>query len=292
MSNQQQKELDKDLENSNVAGGWGEQLRETRIRRGLSVEDVSNSLHLEYKLIVAIEAEDLNSLPGSSFVKGYLRNYARLLDMDHQPLINAYAKICGNDDPVLTQVAKFKEASSKDAAPRSATWLVVIVLVVSLGIWWWSEIKPSSTAVEVDSNSVTDSVQTITPEPEVVVTSEPEVFDIVEQEVVVTAKTEVVAEVLEEETTVVIEDVITEKPLQSTIKLTVEQDSWIEITDAQGKRLFMDIVKAGQNKTIDGDPPFKVLLGNAPGVTVEFNDEVYGHAKHNRKGVARFTLGE
>lgn len=54
----------------------------------------------------------------------------------------------------------------------------------------------------------------------------------------------------------------------------------------------MDIAKAGQTKTVEGEAPFKVLLGNAPGVTLEYNGEVYDHAKYNRKGVARFTLGE
>lgn len=182
MSNKRQIEIDTDLENSNIASGWGEQLRETRIRRGFSIEDVSNSLHLEYKLIEAIEAEDTNRLPGSSFVKGYLRNYARFLDMDHEPLVNAYAKMCGNDEPALTQVVKIKEASSKDAAPRSATWLVVIVLFVSLGIWWWSEIKPSATVVGVESNSVVETEQIVTPEPEIVVIPESELVDVVMEE--------------------------------------------------------------------------------------------------------------
>ena len=54
----------------------------------------------------------------------------------------------------------------------------------------------------------------------------------------------------------------------------------------------MDVAKDGQTRTVTGEPPFKVLFGNAAVVTLEYNGEIYDHSKHNSKGVARFTLGE
>ncbi len=287
MSKRQQIEIDTETEGQELDAGWGVPLREMRIRRGMSIEDVSSTLHLEIKLLENIEAEALEKLPPASFVKGYLRNYAKLLDMEHEALVSAFAKVCGDNEPALTQVARYKEASSKDAAPRYATWLVVAVLLVSLGIWWWSTLMTSATEedAEVSIPAVETELVSSEESPSEIMTKlaiepAPELKEVPE-EISITAE-----EVPVVETPVLVE------PIQSTLKLVFEEDSWVEVNDAKGKRLYVNMARAGQTKTVEGEAPFKVLLGNAPAVTVEFNGELYNQSKHNRKGVARFTLGE
>jgi hypothetical protein len=48
-------------------------------------------------------------------------------------------------------------------------------------------------------------------------------------------------------------------------------DSWTEVYDASGARLFYDVGAANSVKTVVGTPPLRVVLGNASGVAVEFN---------------------
>ena len=62
---------------------------------------------------------------------------------------------------------------------------------------------------------------------------------------------------------------------QSQVTLRYSADSWTEVYDASGARLFYDVGAADSVQTVVGTPPLRVVLGNASGVSVEFN----GHSK-------------
>ncbi len=281
MSKKQHIELNAEEEKQDVVERWGSLLRETRIASGMSVEDVSSTLHFELKLIEAIESEDLDRLPTTSFVRGYLRNYSKLLEIDAEPIVQAYSRVCGEDSSVITRVVQVKEVSSKDAGPRYATWLVVAVLAVSLVVWWWAEVLLPSTVKDETVETIIETEPVTSPVADLASSLE---NDELEAE-------ELVVEVQEVEDEVALSE---PEPLPqlSTLVLKFADDSWVEINDAQGKRLYMDVAKAGQTKTVLGEPPFKLLLGNAPAVTLEYDGEVYDHSMHDKKGVARFSLGK
>ncbi len=58
---------------------------------------------------------------------------------------------------------------------------------------------------------------------------------------------------------------------QSQVTLRYSADSWTEVYDATGARLFYDVGSANSVQTVVGTPPLRVVLGNASGVSVEFN---------------------
>jgi cytoskeleton protein RodZ len=62
---------------------------------------------------------------------------------------------------------------------------------------------------------------------------------------------------------------------QSQVTLRYSADSWTEVYDASGARLFYDVGAANSVQTVVGTPPMRVVLGNASGVSVEYN----GHSK-------------
>jgi cytoskeleton protein RodZ len=62
---------------------------------------------------------------------------------------------------------------------------------------------------------------------------------------------------------------------QSQVTLRYSADSWTEVYDASGARLFYDVGAANSVQTVVGTPPLRVVLGNASGVAVEYN----GHSK-------------
>lgn len=67
-------------------------------------------------------------------------------------------------------------------------------------------------------------------------------------------------------------------------------ESWVDIRDATGKRLVRSVGKAGATKEVSGIAPFKVLIGYAPGVAIEYNGELVDYSGQQVKTVARFTL--
>lgn len=65
----------------------GELLGESRMEMGLTVEEVAVSLKLGVDVIEDLEAGDYSRLAGPTFVKGYMRSYARLLHLDEDDLV-------------------------------------------------------------------------------------------------------------------------------------------------------------------------------------------------------------
>jgi cytoskeletal protein RodZ len=58
---------------------------------------------------------------------------------------------------------------------------------------------------------------------------------------------------------------------QAQVTLHYSADSWTEVYDASGARLFYDVGAANSVQTVVGKPPLRVVLGNASGVAVQFN---------------------
>jgi cytoskeleton protein RodZ len=70
-----------------AAAGAGQLLRAARLERGLSVDDVARQLRLSVRQVTALEEDDYSRLSSATFLRGFVRNYAKLLQMDATPLL-------------------------------------------------------------------------------------------------------------------------------------------------------------------------------------------------------------
>jgi cytoskeleton protein RodZ len=78
---------------------------------------------------------------------------------------------------------------------------------------------------------------------------------------------------------------------QAQVTLHYSADSWTEVYDASGARLFYDVGAANSVQTVVGKPPLRVVLGNASGVAVEFNGRNTSVAKLARPdGSVQFSI--
>ncbi|MCK5481043.1 MAG: DUF4115 domain-containing protein, partial [Gammaproteobacteria bacterium] len=75
------------------------------------------------------------------------------------------------------------------------------------------------------------------------------------------------------------------------LKIETSADTWIEVLDAAGLHLEMDLLRAGTSREYRGKAPFSVMLGRASAVEVWFNGQEVDLATHTRGNVARLTLG-
>jgi cytoskeleton protein RodZ len=65
-----------------------------------------------------------------------------------------------------------------------------------------------------------------------------------------------------------------ETPVRSTqLRLELTSESWVEVYDSRGERLYYDVASAGSVQSIEGRPPLRVVLGNAAAVAVQVNGE-------------------
>jgi hypothetical protein len=73
--------------------GWsGALLRRVRETRGLSLRDVGDATRISARYLEALESDDRDQLPSATFVKGYLREIARLLELDEAALVSGYLR--------------------------------------------------------------------------------------------------------------------------------------------------------------------------------------------------------
>lgn len=96
----------------------GNILREARIRRGLSLKDVSEITKVRVKYLEALEQDDYDVIPGSTFVKAYLRTYASLLKEDGDALVEEYRRTY---EPRKNNQGDYYDQTAEQARSRSFT---------------------------------------------------------------------------------------------------------------------------------------------------------------------------
>jgi transcriptional regulator with XRE-family HTH domain len=69
---------------------FGDRLRNAREAQAVSVHDVAAATRISERYLNALEHDELEALPGRVFAKGYIKSYAQFLDIDAQPLLDAY----------------------------------------------------------------------------------------------------------------------------------------------------------------------------------------------------------
>ena len=292
---------------------WGNKLREVRQAEGIALRDVAADLHLDLALLEALENEELDKLPSPSFVKGYIRSYARLLDMPADDLVKAFDCAHGQGGPCLKSIGKIdRQPTSRDKGPRYATWAVIAVIVISVLAWWSSKILSNGVAShEREAADVTMPMEEggdiATLQPDIEVEGESvSVAPLMRPDADAQAKagSQPTPEAAPSQAVPAIEKSVQAEESESAsataanvaadlthLKLTFKEDSWVELTDAQGKRLFYDLGRKGQTKELAGVAPFRVLLGNAAGVELDIDGKMFDHSKYwRRNGAAKFSL--
>ena len=74
------------------------------------------------------------------------------------------------------------------------------------------------------------------------------------------------------------------------LQLRMLNDSWVEITDVDGKRIEFDLLKTGQLHQYAIDLPLDILIGKASAVDLTLNGELVDLSAHTRGNVAKLTL--
>jgi cytoskeleton protein RodZ len=134
-------------ENETARAGLGERLTRARERRGLAVLLAAEKLHLEPRVIEALESENFDVLGAAVYVRGHLQRYAELLGENAAELQALYAgRPHAHATPDLTQVIT-ERARSALPATRLGVWqgaVLTLVLVVVALIWWAMRSGPRS----------------------------------------------------------------------------------------------------------------------------------------------------
>lgn len=276
----------------------GELLKQARERLGLAQKDIAAQLNLQADTIDAVEKNDMVRLPVPTYVRGYIRSYARLVKMDADMLISLYDQYSTPPPEIIPNIKTPSQASSRDRPMRAITYLITFILALLLLAWLQNRymVGKNSGGPPDTSDAGEKTGQHALPDTqnqEPVSPSFPEDAAMTLENVL--NETESADQpVIDITLPAAINPAPTSENLTNSedrLEFTLNHDSWIEAYDANNTRMYHGLARAGNEIKLAGPAPFSVLLGNAQGVMVRFNDEPFDTSPYAKAGIARFTLG-
>lgn len=267
----------------------GRQLAQARVDSGFSIVDVARQLKLSPRQVEAMEAGDYARLPGAVFVRGFIRNYARLVKVD---------------SAVLQAVAE-SEMAPANSAEQELPNSVNIPFPTRRSVQWRKYAIAGGLAVaflalyEFYGNSDVADVAVTPHSPELplqeVVTAKkdaetgamPEGPGAVATE---SATVQVALSMPDNAAALARTTESQHTPREHLLKLTFDRNSWVKVLDDNGRRIFSRLNSAGTEQEVSGLPPLSIVVGNAAGVRLIHNDQRVDLMPHVKVDVARLTL--
>ena len=286
----------------------GQALKAARLAQVMSVQDIARQLRLSEKQIEAIEDDDHSKFPNQIFLRGFIRNYAKLVREDTKK----FSQLLGETfPPTSTQAITF----SVDGTPfipdhkKSKGNLIILLIVVLVSSLLVYEVYRSvgddpKTNENIENGTVAETIIQLETEIEQVpednqnqlssvIKSNGSDFNVLIEEVEVDQQG---GDFLDKEQKVETALEVEDKPVENggggTLRFKFTGESWVEVKDAEGKKIFSQTSPGNTEETVNGSPPFSLTIGNAASVRLFYNDEPVDLILYTNTngGVARLSL--
>ena len=260
----------------------GALLAAEREKQGLSRADVAQRLCMSASQVEALEAGDFSRLPTGPFLKGFARNYARLLGLDAEAVVGLVLRDLPAAPPptlaVPSQEIRFDPFGRKwSPAAVRASMVAMLVLVVGVGsLYWWLNVypakpvsvtAPAAAPAQAELPGLAPPIATPPADPS------PPPAPAPAPEPTPAAKAPAAA-----------------ANGLSRLRFVTLERTWVEVIDRSGERVASRHLEPGNVAEFLGRAPLQVAVGNAPAVRLTFNDREVDLAPHTRSAVARLTL--
>ncbi len=291
----------------------GRRLRVQRQSRGIEVERIAAQLHLRVATVEALEQDRYQDLPGPVFVTGYLRNYARLLGLDAEPLIAAFRATHPDQEPIGVRISPLprQEIGSSHILVRLVSLALLAAVVAMLSLWWQHRAELLSAVTPGDASGlalttpvnnhppldqpIAAATQGATgtalplpgassgrPEPE---SERPAALALPPPGPVIATPDATVA------------GTATEPAAGGTpasppgeVAVTFSSPTWINVRDAAGTLILKGQMHKGDTRVLGGNPPYSVTVGNAAALGVTVGGRPVDLAGRARGKDARFKF--
>lgn len=301
--------------------GPGAALQEERRRQSLSLTDVARQLKLAPRQVEALERDDFAALPGPVFVRGFLRNYARLLGLDPEPMVRTAERLMapaaggeGETKAVasLERGAAVPVVDAGGGEPRSRwpLYLVSVAVILVTGYLATRDRTPQPSSMDVPVAITPSEPAAPAPAPETTAAATAPVPQpaAAHQQAPTPAPAAVVpapepptpsapaatatspAAPAPQASPAPSPPVRTVGSSGPAIRMTFSRESWVEVRDRDGNVIFGQLNPAGSIRVVRGQPPLSIVVGNASGVSLTYNGKTVDLAPHTRTDVARLTL--
>jgi cytoskeleton protein RodZ len=268
-----------------AASTVGHRLRAARERQSLTLQKVSEDLHLDLPVLEAMEENRFRALGAPVYARGHLRKYAQLLGLDVEAVLASYEQEnAGPVEPKLVPSTTEHPAMPPERRTKPLRLALIggalaLVAATAVGAWWYLSARRAAESPAMATAPVpqgdASAPNAIAPAPAVEETSARERPN--SKALQPTRPTTPAATPADGSS--------------ARLRLHFLADSWVEIYDATGARLLFDQRVAESARTVVGVPPFKVLLGNYTGVEITLDGRPVVIPERARYGAtARFRV--
>jgi cytoskeleton protein RodZ len=286
----------------------GQVLQAARLAQDMSIKDIARQLRLSEKQVTAIEEDDHSKFPNQTFLRGFIRNYAKLVREDTEKFSQLFQQTF---PPASTQAISYPV----DGTPftpdhkQSRGNIIIILVAVLVSLLLIYEIYRSrgddhQTDANIENETIAEATIQLETEAEQapkddqnslpsVINSNGSNFNSLTEGVDTDQqknnnldKSKQVGSVPE------VENDPVKKEGERALRFMFNEDSWVEVKDAGGKRIFSQISPGNTEKIVYGSPPFSLTIGNAANVKLVYDTEPVDLMPYTSKhgGVARLTL--
>jgi len=262
----------------------GELLRRERERRSLSQLQAAEDLHLDTRVVEAIEANRFDQLGAPVYARGHLKKYAALLGLSPELVIERYEALTDRPEvptPVPASAVTGAAVTFERRSGFKGPLLVSVTLIV-LALGWWvvDEVtRPSMQAIpQVPSLEPPEEASTLSggvPTPVSLPPAAP-------------PATKAEAEPAPAPAPAPAKTVAVVDPVR--VRLEYSDASWTEIYDASGRQLMFNLGEIGRVRTVTGTPPLRVILGNASAVAMQVNEQSVVVPRRAGRDSAKFVI--
>ncbi|SFQ06700.1 protein RodZ, contains Xre-like HTH and DUF4115 domains [Priestia endophytica DSM 13796] len=304
----------------------GKRLKEARIEKGLSLEDLQKETKIQKRYLAGIEEGNYDLMPGKFYVRAFIKQYCEAVGLNVEQTFEQYqADIPSAQHQVAPEELSRVKTRTKEVAPKNSKVLdalpkaIIAAVVVGVLVLGWvialyinkddkeqanstdsqveSQSEQSSDAQKEDSNDDSEQASTKTDENKEAEKKEAEKKEAEKKEA---AKKEEEKESDKDESKSKLTTVegaanpgtyklegADEFKLELTATATTP--SWVGVTNGKGNSFFSSMLQKGKTETIDltNEQDVKIRVGFAPGVEVKVNGEVVQYPSDPKQNVTQ-----
>ncbi len=258
---------------------FGVRLKEQREQRGITLEEISGATKIGTRMLVALEQDHFDQLPGGIFNKGFIRAYARCLWIDEEQAIADYLVASGNlpsekekdkdkKSDAIGETSAFALQSEGERRESSLPWgtFAILLLLTALGFAVWGiysrAVRKNARKTDIAAAQVSEAESppiTATPPAEPKLQAAPVAKPVSAKSVEAASASASPNSQLP----------AVSAPL--TLRITLHADSWLSITSDGRQVLQGSSFSAPTEKTIRAAREIVVKAGNAAALDLEFN---------------------
>lgn len=306
----------------------GEVLQAARVAKQLTQQDISNSLRYSVKQINALEQGEFDLLPDAMITRGFIRSYAKLLEIDAEPLLASYRQsVSSESDKVIAVRSSMRPVQlTKESQPWLKYILASILVLLFLLAWlFYVDYMPKSPgeAVEMTSEVIEEAAPAATePLPEIALPAAQRMAESDAGAPDLAADPNAAMNTAMQPATAAADvkplDTVTQsdlkplappvnlqmqapvaanpvtispvKPADKTLSMSFSAQSWVSVADKSGKVIYEKMSHSGDLATINAAPPLSLVIGNAGGTKLNFGGKDIDLAPNTKDNVARITL--